>query len=226
MFRVLVATLSSLALLFVAGCGPQDASKAEAKSVPVKVKPTQTPEQKTMTKPAPDSKSAVKRDERVTKSWDFRNIDKSKWEWKIPGSNASGSPKGATFTLRKSGTGATNMNVGVKAQDVSAIRVRMSAMRKDKDGKNTPVKLGLIAYWAREGDAAAAKNPAWPFDLKRAVALRPAPNEPDVYVAAVKSDPLWNGTIKCLYVGIDLPSATEIPDTDCTVTLGDVQLLK
>ena len=218
-----IKKMVAITLVLAFGCGAPIGPGAEAKSSNPGAKTTAAP---APTKTTPAKEAPAKRDQRLIENWDFRNLDKSKWDWKIPGSDASSSPKGATFTVRKSGTGPANMNVGVKAQDVSEIRVRMSAMRKGKDGKDTPVKLGLIAYWAREGDAAAAKNPAWPFDLKRAIGLKPDPNEPDVYVAAVKRHQLWNETIECLYVGIDVPSATESPNTDCTVTLGEVQLLK
>jgi len=238
--KKMIALTAGLVLAF--GCGAPAGTQAEAKSDQIKGKPAPeskagaktvpAPAQKAgakdaKPKPAPATKSEAKPSARLVKSWDFRNLDKSKWYWKFPGSGKTASPKGALFTVVKSGVGPCMMNVGVKAGGVSEVRVHLTAARKGKDGKGAPVSPKLILYWARQSDVLAAKKPEWPFDLKRAVTLEPAgADQPGVYTAKVGKKALWNETVKCLYIGIDLPRTPADRGKPCNITFGGLDLLK
>jgi hypothetical protein len=235
-----IALTSVLLLAF--GCGAPAGTQVEAKSDPIKGKPTPEPKggvravpapaqqagaKDANPKPAPATKSEAKPSARLVKSWDFRNLDKSKWYWEFPGSGKTASPKGAIFTIEKDGPGPFTMNVGVKAEGVSEVRVYLAAARKGEGGKEIPVSPRLSLYWARESDVQAAKRPEWPFDRKQVVTLEPAgADQPGVYTAKVANEALWNETVECFCIGINLPPAPADQGKSCNITFGGLDLLK
>lgn len=211
MSRVKAISLLGAVLVFTFGCGSNESSSAEAKSIQTKAKPSAT--KAAPGKAAPKGKADIAAtpvsEMKVAKAWDFTKLDKAKFEWRFPGFSAAEvqtTPRGVVFMATASNPGPFIDQMNLAAATVRAVRVNLSAV-KVVEGKETPQPIkGLRWMWARKdvdgiktGDFFAA---GFDFEKRRVAFEASDKNKANVYVVRLQGHPAWNQTIERAFIDI------------------------
>ena len=218
--KKMVALTSVWVLAF--GCGAPAGTRAEAKAAsdtkvaaattPAKPAPAKaTAPAKPASSPANQAKPAKAAPEKPAepaiptfKAWDFAKLEPDKWEGVVfPGNSKVKTPRGAAFTMWKTGIGPEFLNLNANASDFTTIRITLSAFRTTDGKEHKPVALkGVTALWASEQEAKGKS----PYVGARSGRFQPRdPKNPTVWTAKISTVKTWQGKIARLGIGLDLP---------------------
>jgi len=140
----------------------------------------------------------------TVQGWDFTQSEQDAWEWYFPGGTPRKTPAGAFYAIDRDAPGPQLRTLSLSAAEATCAQVEIQAARDTKDGLvPAPIKL-MRLYWARERDL--PKGGKWPFANERSVEFRALEaRRPHVWTADMRQHPLWNGTIKRVFIQLKLP---------------------